>query len=164
MTYITRWAILLFSIYVLSALAQFYLDGRGQILDFTYTGLRRSGLLLFSAVTCIVLCVSLLRTYLRHEISESSVDSGRDHDSKDSAAHFADRDPLRVALERHPWHICSLVIFALCIPLLLRFIEAVSVPVNTWKYWRPVVYGEALVVLLLAAGVIVAGRRIRQRQ
>jgi hypothetical protein len=162
MSTIVRWIVLLFAVYVLSALIQFYFDAQGNIVELSAAGIRRMVLLVFSAAACIVLSWSLYRNRPSSDDQESSSESPVSRSGDTATDHPACAHPLKRALERHPWHLAMLVTVALCVPLVLRLTVSNVSTANTWDYWRPVLLGEMLAVSLLGAGVLVGAQKHRK--
>lgn len=156
---LARWLVLLFSVYVLISVLQSYLDGGGRFIDLSLDGVRRIVLFLFSAASCIALSCSLHREWRLSRSGEPrSVAPSRTGEVA-MAGRSPRESPLRLALRRRPWHVVTLGAIGFCVPLLYRLTATDSLPNSTWVYWRPVVFGELLVGVLLGLGAVIAAQR-----
>ena len=151
---VVRWALLLFSVYVLVAVVRFYALHPEHLFQWDRMGVLRLGGTCILALGCYMLVVAIARERGSRPVSKHGEGRLVEDDSRPDHNH-----PFSTAFRRHPTAFVLVVCFLFSIPFLLPLGARWSSEASDVAYWRATLVGEVVAGMVFAIAWYRTGRR-----
>lgn len=155
---LVRWALLLFSLYVLVAMVRFYAVHPDQLSHFDRSGVLRLSGTSIIAIGCYMLGAAIVRERRCRARCRPLLRSGEPRSDDGNGAPLDTIHPFKTAFRRHPVAFALVVFFLFLLPLLIPLASPGNSQLFDAGYWLVVLAGEVLAAIVFALAWRRAGR------